>query len=345
MTFSARDTSLNRVHEKMTEPDLLPIIELNHLDIIPSYVCCSANCADCYQKNRADYAYSCRKMLDIEALIPFLEAYTKALRVQSFGLFGGEITDFPQSVELVASLTSFFPGIRLEVVTNGQNPKCILEMAQAAKLRDNFIIEFSIDGDESICDKLRGKSGYYNRVLESIEGLSACGLSSNIRVNTRYYPKYEKQLVTMADCLKQCFGIERSRIGIQSCISDSTCMSEACQYMAVLRRFAASYWQDRQSDNYQRWHPRHLPYNARTRTVFCVPGVQPDGFLYTCNNFNHGLRIGDIYTTDVSSLIKSMLDVAKRMPAHCNECQFGRSVWANYIVMQDEELNKRMKLD
>jgi len=339
MTSPVSNSSLSEEHEEMREPDLQPIIELNHLDIIPSYVCRSSNCVDCYQKNRGDYTESCRKVLDIEALIPFLEAYTVVLRVQSFGLFGGEITDFARSVEIVDSLTSVFPGIRLEIVTNGQNPECILRMAQAANYRDNLIMEFSIDGDGSICDKLRGKNGYFYKVLESIEGLADLGLSNNIRVNSRYYPEYEKHLFPMADLLKERFGIKRSSIGIQSCISANTCMSEACNYMYALRRFAVIFWQDRQSDNYQRWHPRHLPYNARIRTVFCVPGVQPDGFLYTCNNFNHGLRIKDIYTTDVSSLIKSMLDVAKQMPTHCNECQFGRSVWANYIVMQSENMN------
>ncbi len=342
MTSPNRDTSLSDKHAEMKEPDLLPIMELNHLDIIPSYVCCSSNCADCYQKHRADYAESCRQVLDIGALIPFLEAYTSVLRVQSFGLFGGEITDFAQSVELVDNLTSVFPGIRLEVVTNGQNPECILKMAKAAKYRDNFIIEFSIDGDEPICDKLRGKKGYFTKVLKSIEGLSACGMNNNIRVNARYYPEYEKQLLVMADYIKENFGIERSSIGLQSCISVNTGMAEACKYMDGLRRFATIFWLDRQSDNYQRWHPRHLPYNARARTVFCVPGVQPDGFLFTCNNYNHGARIGDIYTTDVSSLIKSMLDVAKQMPTHCNKCRFGRSVWANYIVMQQEETGVHM---
>jgi hypothetical protein len=309
-------------------------MELHHLDIIPSYACYSANCIECYQKSRSDYADSCRHTLDIERLVPFLERYTAVMRVLSFGLFGGEITDYPRCVELVAMLTDAFPGIRLEIVTNGQKPQRIGRIAEAGRYRDNLIFELSIDGFGTKCDELRGKEGYFANAMRSIQLLDSCGLGGNIRINARYYPETEDSLIAMADYLQMKLAIPRSSIRFQSSIDPSCTMAKTCEYMLALRRFLTSFCCDRGSDNYQRWHPRHQAYNTRTASIFCVPGVQPDGCLYTCNNYKQGVRIGTIADKDVGALVKRMLDVAIQKPEHCNYCRFGRCVWANYMVMQ-----------
>ena len=177
---------------------LYPIMELDHLDIIPSYWCSSANCVDCYQKSTKEYAKSCESTLNVDLLLPFLTEYTLTIKVNSFGLFGGECTQYDRCIELVSMLSKEFPGIRLEIVSNGQDHSCIGEIIKAANRRHNLIIEFSVDGHGDVCDLLRGKKGYYSELILSIEEMKKSGLASNVLFNTRYYPEYEESIIEMS---------------------------------------------------------------------------------------------------------------------------------------------------
>lgn len=311
---------------------LFPIMELDHLDIIPSYACSSADCVGCYQKCSPDYAQSCEGELDLGLLTPFLDRYTSTIRVRSFGLFGGEITEYRNCVPLVEMLSRAFPGIRLKIVTNGQDHECVGAIIRAAIHWENIVLEVSLDGYGHTCDMLRGKDGYFAEAMLSIGAMVDSGLGHNVRVNARYYPQHRDSLTAMADHLFSEYGVPRNHIAFQSSVSRDRSPSETLNYMGSLRDFVAGFWHGYRVDDPQRWHPSHQPYNADKRTVFCVPGIQPDGYLYTCNNYNYGVRIGHISETDVRAMVKRMLDISEMDPDQCNRCLFGHCVWANYLA-------------
>ena len=317
---------------------LYPIMELDHLDIIPSYKCSTANCIDCSQKSDNNYSKSCTLTLDLNLLFPFLVDYVMAIKVSSFGLFGGECTEYDQCSELVELLTREFPGIRLEIVTNGQNPRRVRKLIKAAGTRYNLIIEFSVDGYGGTCDQLRGKQGYFEKAMLSIEEMIAAGLGANVRLNTRYYPEHEESLIKLRNFLSEQYGITRDQISLQNLTIIGRPHEESIEYMSRLRHFAEKFWANSLHGEIARTHPKHRHYCSRVDTIFCVPGIQPDGYLYTCNSYNKGIRIGHIGNANVHEMFATMLNIARLAPDHCEKCLFGQCVRLNYQLMSDVKM-------
>jgi len=315
-------------------PKLLTVMELDHLDIIPSYTCNSANCIDCYQKTSKEYHESCKHTIDLDLLIPFLRKYISTIKVNSFGLFGGECTDYDRCCELVSMLTGEFPGIRLEIVSNGQNHVIIGKIIEAANKRHNLVLEFSIDGYGKVCDFLRGKDGYFSEVILSIEEMSKRGLASNIHINTRYYPEHEETIIEMSNFLYDTYGITRNDISLQNVICRGATNRDVNQYISALREFARKFWSNSCPINLPRSHPMYKPYDSKRTTVFCVPGIQPDGYLYTCNNYKYGMSVGHISEEDVIGLVTKMLNISKLNPEQCDKCLFGQCVLNHYFFQQ-----------
>lgn len=313
---------------------LYPIMELDHLDIIPSYFCSSSNCIDCYQKSTEEYLESCESTLDIDLLLPFLKKYTLTIKLNSFGLFGGECTEYDRCVELVGILSKEFPGIRLEIVSNGQDHACISEIIKAANRRHNLIIEFSLDGYGDVCDLLRGKEGYFSEAMLSIEEMKKADLTSNIHLNTRYYPEYEESIIDMSKFLADNYGITRDQISLQNLTKKGKSYDDSLQYMTLLREFSQKFWSCSTKGNLSRSHPMFKTYSSSINTVFCVPGIQPDGYLYTCNNYKRGIRVGHISQGNVMGMFTKMLNIAKLSPDHCDDCLFGQCVQHNYNLMR-----------
>jgi len=314
---------------------LYPIMELDHLDIVPSYKCSTASCIDCSQKSNSRYFESCKSTLDLSLLLPFLSEYILAIKVSSFGIFGGECTEYDKCPELVELLTREFPGIRLEIVTNGQNSRRVRDLIEAGRARYNLIIEFSVDGYGAICDHLRGKQGYFAEAMLSIEEMLVAGLGANVRLNTRYYPEYEDSIIELCDFLLLQYGITHDQISLQNLTIVGRSYEESIDYMSRLRHFAKRFWENSLRGEIARTHPKHKPYNSRVDTIFCVPGIQPDGYLYTCNSYNRGIRVGHIGNTNVREMITTMLNIAQLAPDHCDKCLFGQCVRLNYELMAD----------
>lgn len=171
-------------------PKLWPIIYIFSPSIIPLFICNSRQCIDCCLKADQNYNEMCKNTINIDRLMPFLRKYIRTIRLQSISLIGGEITEYYHCCKLISMLTREFPGIRLLIVTNGQNHRCINEIISGAKYRQNLEFKFSIDGYGDVCDSLRGKKSYFPEVLLSIEEVFKRGLSS-VRINIRCYPKFQ----------------------------------------------------------------------------------------------------------------------------------------------------------
>ena len=103
--------------------------------------------------------------------------------------------------------------------------------------------------------------------------------------------------------------------------------------MSLLRDFSKKFWSGSTKGRLSRSHPMFKAYNSRINTVFCVPSIQPDGYLYTCNNYNLGMRIGHISEGNVTGMLTKMLKIAKLNPTHCDNCLFGQCVQYNYSLM------------
>jgi MoaA/NifB/PqqE/SkfB family radical SAM enzyme len=262
------------------------------------------------------------------------------IKVNSFGIFGGECTEYDKCIDIVSLLSKEFPGIRLEIVTNGQNHHIISEIIKAAKRRYNLIVEFSIDGYGDTCDFLRGKQGYFSEAIQSIEEMKRAGLISNVFLNTRYYPEYEESIVEMSDFLASNYGITRDQISLQNLTIQGRNHYDTLHYMTSLRKFSRKFWINSLKGNLSRSHPLFKPYISRINTVFCVPGVQPDGYLYTCNSYNHGMQVGHISDRNVLEMLTKMLNVAKLFPNHCDNCLFGQCVQYNYTLMYENSLER-----
>lgn len=230
-------------------------------------------------------------------------------------------------------LSKEFPGIRLEIVSNGQDHYCISEIIKAANRRHNLIIEFSIDGYGDICDLLRGKKGYFSEVILSIEEMEKSGLVSNVMLNTRYYPEHEESIIEMSKFLADNYGITRNQISLCNLAIPGRSLDDSLQYMSLLREFSKKFWSGSTKGSLARSHPMFKSYNSRINTVFCVPSIQPDEYLYTCNNYIHSIRVGHIKERNILNMLTKMLNITKSNPTHCDDCLFGRCVLCNYSLM------------
>ena len=311
-------------------PNLHPVIDLQSLTIVPWYVCRTANCAGCYQKRDEGYGESLADSLDLDLLIPFLRNYASTVRVHAFGLIGGEITEYPDSRKLVRMLTDEFPGIRLEIVSNGQNHEVVGDLIDAANRRRNLVFEFSIDGYGDACDRLRGKNGYFSEVLSSIDEMKARGLGTNIHINTRYFHGSEDSIVEMAEFLCHRYGITRADISLIDVDYVGADPKRGREYVGRLRQFSSDFWGDVCRQELPRSHPLHQPYDVRRRQSFSVPGIHPDGYLYTCFDYNRGTRLGHIRSDDVAGMIGKMLNLAALNPEQCDQCLVGSCVKHHY---------------
>lgn len=311
---------------------LLPVIDLAELTIVPSYACRSANCIGCYKKTFEGYFESCKDTLDINILMPFLRKYISTVRVYSFGITGGEPTEYNRICDLVRMLTAEFPGIRLEIVSNGQNHFCIGDIIEAANGRSNMQIGFSIDGYGPVCDLLRGKKGYFSEVLLSVEQMAKRGRIASVQVNTRYYPEHEDSIIKLSHYLYETFGITRNQFSLGSVTYRLADHPDAISYITVLRTFASRFWNDASQINIPHTPSllmRRQPYNSRRWTSFCSPAVHPNGQIYTCDT-QHGLKVGDIRDDNVVRMVARMLHVATAKPEQCDSCLFGQCVLKHY---------------
>lgn len=313
-------------------PHLLPVMDLAELTILPSYECNSADCVGCYKKSVKGYLEN--QYLDLDVLLRFLTRYLAFLRVHNIGISGGEPTDFCDCIALVDMLTAEFPGVSLEIVTNGQNTETISEIICAAKQSRTLKLLFSIDGYGNDCDHLRGKSGYFDRVSLSIAEMVNNGLGHNVGVNVRYYPEYEESIITLRDYLHEKFGISSAQISMGNVSylgSQDVCTSA---YVSSFRVFADKFWGGRENVNVPNtpsYILRKKPYMKHQRTSFCVPAVQPDGYLYTCD-FIHGVRVGHISDDDIPSMIARLVNVSGLNPAQCDNCLYGQCVLNHYVA-------------
>ncbi len=85
-------------------------------------------------------------------------------------LSGGEITTYSQSKELVNVIKKKSPNLRiLTFTTNGLLPDRVLELAQfmRSEIGCDIFVTISLDGDKETHDKIRGKSGNYEKCMET----------------------------------------------------------------------------------------------------------------------------------------------------------------------------------
>ena len=312
--------------------ELLPVMDLAELTILPSYECNSSSCIGCYKKSVSGYLEN--QHLDIHVLSQFLRQYLTFLRVHSIGLSGGEPTDFSGCVDLVHMLTTEFPGVSLEMVTNGQNADCISDIIRVAKRSKTLKMLFSIDGYGDDCDRLRGKSGYFERVSLSIVEMVNSGLASNVRVNVRYYPDYEESIIELRDYLYTRFGVTAAHISMGNVSYLGSQDVRTSSYVSSFRMFADRFWGGRENANIPNtpsYVLRRTPYIRDQRTSFCVPAIQPDGYVYTCD-FICGVKVGHISDDDIVGMITRLISVSRLNPDQCDKCLYGQCVLHHYIV-------------
>ncbi len=311
-------------------PRLRTVMDLASLTVVPSYVCRSANCQGCYQKAMPDYAEHCKDEIDVGALVAFVQRYASVVKLHSIGIYGGECTDYCCISGLVAAFTRVHPGIRLEIVTNGQNHAQIQEIIAAAKTRHNLALEFSIDAHGSVCDQLRGKDGYFAESMRSIEEVAGAGLSHNIHINCRYFPEHTESLLQLRDHVLLEYGIGANSISLIEVTHRDGRSHDRRAYIATLREFALEFWKGQHPNNIPRAHPDYLAYDLTYEASFTVPGVHPDGFLYSCFDYGCGCRAGHISDPDVPAMISHLLRTSEQDPCHCDRCLVGSYVHEHY---------------
>lgn len=97
--------------------------------------------------------------------------------VEHVGVTGGEPTLRPDLPEVFTSLILGLPKLKgLSFITNGFNPGRALDVLVAAnKICKEFSVGFngmvSLDGPREIHDRIRGKTGSYDRAIETLQGL------------------------------------------------------------------------------------------------------------------------------------------------------------------------------
>ncbi len=301
-------------------------LDTSTVTLVPSYVCKSASCPGCYEKADKDYSAKCMNSINIEKLIFFLKQYAAIIKIKWFGLIGGEITEFPEIASLSQRLSEEFPGVKLIFVTNGQNHHKIKEIINRGNPISNIEFEFSIDGYGNVCDKLRGKIGYFDEVLKSIRTVYDAGIKS-IHINTRYFIEIEESIQKLSNYLSDEFAIKRSDFSL--CNVTQKCDEKCGNYFSKLRDFSVAFWESSLPDPVPIFHPKYKGYIKTTKVSTCLPAIQPDGFLYTCDN-QYGTKIGSIYDEAPIDLITRMLRFSELNPSQCSNCYSGKCLLRHF---------------
>ncbi|MCG8475230.1 MAG: radical SAM protein [Cytophagales bacterium] len=304
---------------------LLPVMNLAELTLIPTYVCTSANCIGCYKKTFKEYEDTCVPSLNINDLMPFLRRYTLSACVHSFGITGGEFTEYAECGKLIAALSNEFPVIPIEIVTNGQDHLKIMEIVESARIKENLTMRISIDGYGESCDKLRRKEGYFEEAIRSIEVMADYGLIPGVRINCRYYPGEEGSVFRLRDYLGQKFGISEKAFSVSSVTYKLLTPGKTQSYLIAIHKFASKFWK-RTADINLPNTPSLLLKGARCGSSSCVPAVHPDGTIHACDTLN-GTPVGNIKDHDTDALINRLVKVGK---LNLDQCDFGKCVLKHY---------------
>lgn len=129
---------------------------------------CNLSCLHCYQEDTA-----CS--MSLQDMMTVLHKYRKYLELMNYegqiNLTGGEPLLHPDFFRIAEAVTSY--GIRLGILTNGT----LIDDDTARKfsaLKPVFV-QISLDGDEEIHDKIRGK-GQFSKALQGIDLLKKYGV-------------------------------------------------------------------------------------------------------------------------------------------------------------------------